>query len=127
MQNKIEFTPDELAIIQQHGTADRLNTFLYENPDCEEMNGKDRRIFVNIKNNCETQLTPSLHEKYHGKKCRVKGIDGEISIPLMITYGDNTTGKNSTRINSDGTIALWIITDVPGKTHLYKHTDIELI
>lgn len=127
MQNKIEFTPDELAIIQQHGTADRLNTFLYENPDCEEMNGKDRSIYVNIQNNCQTKLTPPLHERYHGKKCRVNGIDGEISIPLTETYSDNTTGKYSTRINSDGTISLWIITDVHGKTHLYKHTDIELI
>lgn len=125
--NNIIFTAYELSLIQLHNTADRINTFCYSNPDCERMLNIDRFDYVKMKNDCETQLTPSLHEKYHGKKCRVKGIDGEISIPLMITYGDNTTGKNSTRINSDGTIALWIITDVPGKTHLYKHTDIELI
>lgn len=135
---------DQLSPEVQHHIADynansKLNTFLYNNVDCNKLFGTstthndDRWLLVRNMGKIEYKLIKYIHENFHDKRVTVDSIKGIIKHPLTRYYDNNGEQKETHNdvsfrsVNGSETIALWVETDNKFSTHLYTIDQITVI
>lgn len=134
-------TEDIKQQIVTYNTNMRMNSFLAKDKECNDLLGIDRFDFVTNCNKIERELTPIVHELYHGKKVIVKDrngkeLEGTIRHELLYTYDNRTMTNNVSfrreyedeTFSAPETIALWVvIPDNKHDSHLYPSTRIYLL
>lgn len=112
-------------LIREYNTVSKFNSFLYDNPDCNELfktyESKDgepmwkgwggRDQFITRCHQIEKELTPVIREMYHGQEVRVygtrlpkEGVRGTIKHELTHTYSrsDGTEGVTDNNVSFRG-------------------------